>query len=143
MGSVCHICCPTKPKYNKPTPMSYLEKAQKLCAMMGEGKTMEAFEELYHDNVVVQEMPTGEKREGKDAQRKAIQQWYADVKEAHGGGVDSITSNEQDGITTVESWMDITMQNGHRMKMSEVAVQQWKDGQIINEKFYYNMPQQG
>lgn len=123
--------------------MSYLEKAQKLCAMMGEGKTMEAFEELYHENVVVTEMPTGEKREGKEAQRKAIQQWYGMVKEAHGGGVDSIASNEEAGITTVESWMDITFQEGGRMKMSEVAVQKWQDGQIIDEKFYYNMPQQG
>ena len=123
--------------------MSYLEKAQKLCAMMGEGKTMEAFEELYHENVVVTEMPTGEKREGKEAQRQAIQQWYGMVKEAHGGGVDSITSNEDAGITTVESWMDITFQNGARTKMSEVAVQKWQDGQIIDEKFYYHMPPQG
>jgi ketosteroid isomerase-like protein len=104
---------------------------------------MEAFEELYHDKVVVQEMPTGEKREGKAAQREAIQQWYGMLQEMHGGGVDSITSNEVDGITTVESWMDITTKDGNRMKMSEVAVQKWQDGQIINEKFYYNMPSQG
>ena len=123
--------------------MSHLEKAQKLCALMGEGKSMEAFEELYHENVVVQEMPTGERREGKAAQRAAIQQWFGNLQEMHGGGVDSIASNEADGITTVESWMDITFKEGGRMKMSEVAVQKWQDGQIISEKFYYNMPTQG
>lgn len=119
-----------------------LENAKKLQNMMAEGKTMEAFEELYHDSVQVYEMPTGEHRDGKEAQRKAIEQWFGSVKEMHGGGVNNITSNEDDGVSTVESWMDVTTQDGNRMKMEEVAVQKWQDGQIVEEKFYYHMPTQ-
>ena len=62
------------------------------------------------------------------------------VKEFHGGGCDSICSDEENGVTTAETWMDVTFQDGNNMKMSEVAVQKWQDGQIIDEKFYYNMP---
>ena len=55
-------------------------------------------------------------------------------------GVRSITSDEKDGTTMVESWMDVTMKDGKRNVMEEVAVQKWKDDQIIYERFYYNMP---
>ena len=120
--------------------MSYLENAQKLQQMMGQGQMMEAFEKFYHNNVKVTEVATGEVRQGKDAQRKAIKDWQGMVKEIHGGGCDSICSDEAHGVTTTETWMDLTFQDGNRMKMSEVAVQKWQDGQIIDEKFYYHMP---
>ena len=123
--------------------MSYLEKVMNLYKMMAEGKMMDAFEKYYADEVVVTEMPTGEVRNGKEAQRKAIDQWQNMIKERHGGGVDSFTSNEETKTTCVENWVDVTTQDGNRMKMQEVAVQQWEGDQIIREKFYYHMPTTG
>ncbi len=61
------------------------------------------------------------------------------IKDVHGTGVKAITSNEKEATTMVESWMDVTMKDGKRSKMEEVAVQKWKDDQIIHERFYYNM----
>lgn len=123
--------------------MSCLENARKLQQMLGEGQGMEAFEKFYHDDVTVTEVATGEIRKGKDAQRKAIQQWYGMVKELHGGGCHSVCSDEANQVSTAEGWMDVSFQDGNRVKMSEVAVQKWQDGQIIDEKFYYHMPDQG
>ena len=122
--------------------MSYLAKAQAMQAMMGENKMMEAFEKYYADNVTVIEMPNNEVREGKAAQRAAIENWQGMVKEMHGGGVDSICANEEAATTTVESWVDLTFKDGNRMKMQEVAVQRWEGDQIVKEQFYYNMPGQ-
>ena len=122
--------------------MSILKNAQELAAMSGQGQTMEAFEKFYHDDCVIKEIPTGEVREGKEAQRQAIQQWFGMVKEFHGGGVGAITADEENQVSCTESWFDCTFQDGNRAKMSEVAVQKWKDGQIIEEKFYYHMPGQ-
>ncbi len=121
--------------------MSCLENASKLYQMIGQGQVAEAFEQFYHDDVVVQEA-NGEVRNGKAAQREAIKQWQGMVKEMHGGGVGCITANEETGIACVESWTDITFQNGHRNKLEEVAVQHWQDGKIIKERFYYNVPPQ-
>lgn len=42
----------------------------------------------------------------------------------------------------IESWFDVTFKGGQRMKMEEVGIQEWKDDQIVNERFYYNMPGQ-
>ena len=119
--------------------MSCLQNAQDLYRMMGEGQMMEAFEKYYADNVVVVEA-NGDTRNGKEAQRQAIQQWFGMVQEMHGGGVNSITANEETGHACVESWTDVTM-GGHRNKMEEVAVQRWENGQIVHERFYYNLPE--
>ncbi len=118
--------------------MSCLQNAQELYSLIGEGKTMEGFEKFYADNVVVVE-PNGETRNGKDAQRAAINSWFQMVTKLHGSGVGSVTANEDSGISMVESWMDVTM-GENRMKMEEVAVQKWKNGQIVHERFYYNVP---
>lgn len=110
--------------------------------MMAEGNVWEAFDKYYHEDVTVIEMPNGETRQGKEAQRRAIEQWFDMVKEVHDDGVASVCANEDDGVSTAETWTEVSFKDGNRMKMSEVAVQKWKDGQIIEEKFYYHMPQQ-
>ncbi len=122
--------------------MSYLEKAKHFQQLQGEGKTWEAFEQYYAEDCKVIEMPTGVVREGKEAQRAAIKEWFGMVEEMHGGGVKSITANEEDGTTCCETWFDITFKGGGRTKMEEVGVQKWRDGQIVEERFYYNAPPQ-
>lgn len=119
--------------------MSYLEKSQALQAMIGQGQSLEALEQFYHDDVVVIDGGSAP-RNGKDAQREAIKGWMGMVKEVHGGGVSSITADEENGITMVESWIETTFQDGNRVKMEEVAVQKWQGDKIIHERFYHNMP---
>ena len=117
--------------------MTYLERAQKMYQMIGEGNMLEAFETYYHNDVVMVEA-TGDKREGKDANREFETNWLAGIQEMHGGGVNAITSNEDAGVTMVEAWTDMTFKDGNRMKMEEVAVQKWDGDKIIHERFYYN-----
>jgi ketosteroid isomerase-like protein len=117
--------------------MTYLERAQTIYKMIGEGKMLEAFEQFYHEDVVMIEA-TGEKREGKDTNREFEKNWAAGIQEMHGGGAKAITSNEEAGVTMVEAWSDMTFKDGNRMKMEEVAVQKWEDDKIIHERFYYN-----
>jgi ketosteroid isomerase-like protein len=119
--------------------MSYLQKATEMYNLIEDGKSMEALEKFYADKVQVVEA-NGETRDGKEAQRKALQDWYGMVKEMHASGVTAITSNEETATTTVESWMEATFADGNRFKMEEVAVQKWEGDQIIHERFYYFVP---
>jgi len=114
----------------------HLKLARDLYDMIGAGKTPEAFEKYYDDDVVMVELGEAP-RVGKDVNRKAGEQWRATVKEMHGGGVTNITSNEGAGVTMVESWVDITFQDGNRVTWEQVAVQKWEDGKIVHEKFYH------
>ena len=116
---------------------TYLEKAKDMYEILANGKIMEAFDKYYHQDVVMIES-TGETRKGKATNREFQQKFMEGIKEFHGMGVRCITSNENEKITCVESWMDATMQDGNRMKMEEVAIQHWLGDQIIHERFYYN-----
>jgi hypothetical protein len=122
--------------------MSYLEKAQEMYGMIGQGQMMEAFEKFYHTDVEMIEA-TGEVRKGKDHNREFEIKFMENVKEMHGGGVDGITANEADKTTMVASWMDVTFKDGNRTKMEEVALQQWDGDQIVKERFYYNPGEMG
>ncbi len=118
--------------------MSYYDKAKDIYDMMAKGKMLEAFDKYYNNDVVMVEA-TGDTRKGKAANRKFQEDFTQMIKDMHGTGVRSITSNEKEATTMVESWMDVTMKDGKRSMMEEVAVQKWKDDQIIHERFYYNM----
>ncbi len=117
--------------------MSYKDQATELYTMIGQGQAMEAFEKFYAENVVMIEA-TGDVREGKDTNREFEKQFFSTIKEMHGGGVTGITSDEENGITMVETWMEVTFQDGNRVKMEEVARQTWNGDQIVEERFYYN-----
>ena len=105
--------------------------------MIGEGKMMDAFEKFYHNDVVMIQ-GDGAVCETKDANRERELQFVGFIQEMHGGGVDAITVDEENGVTMVENWMDVTFKDGNRVKMEQVAVQNWKGDEIIKERFYYN-----
>lgn len=120
--------------------MSLKDKAVNVQELIVNGQAIEALEQYYHDNIQVFEMPTGEHRDGKNAQRKAMEQWGDSVETFHGSGYGAVTSDEEHNTTCAELWMDVTFKDGNRVKMEEVAVQKWEDGKIIEEKFYYSLP---
>lgn len=109
--------------------------------MTAKGKLLDAFEKYYHRDVTMVEA-SGEVRKGKEANRKFQQDFLGMIKDVNASGVNAITSDEKQGITMVEAWMDVTMKDGNRNKMEEVAVQKWEGDKIIYERFYYNMPPQ-
>jgi ketosteroid isomerase-like protein len=120
--------------------MNHLKDARKMYDLIAHGKLMDAFERYYHTNVVMVEA-TGEERKGKEANRKFQNEFLGMIKEVNGTGVTSITENDKDNVTMVESWMDVTFKDGRRSRMEEVAVQKWEDDKIIYERFYYNTPE--
>ena len=122
--------------------MKYKELATEMYRMINSGQAMEAFEKFYHEDSSMIEA-TGEVRKGKAASREFQKNFFGSIKEVHGGGVHAITSDEENGITMVEAWMDASFQDGNRMKMEEIARQQWQGDQIMEERFYYNAAPQG
>jgi hypothetical protein len=116
--------------------MSYKEKVSTMYEMVNSGQILDAFEKYYHEDVVMQEV--GEKeRIGKADNREYEKNFVGSVKAVHGAGIDAITADESNGVTMVESWMDVTFQNDVRVKLEQVAVQYWKGDQIAKERFYH------
>lgn len=115
--------------------MSYFDKISTIYDHIAKGTAMDAFEEYYADDVTMV-LEDGTPVEGKDQNRDREKEFFGSVEEFHGIDVHGITSNEDDGITAVESTMDVTFKGGDRVQMSQVAVQKWDGDQISRERFY-------
>lgn len=116
--------------------MSYKEKITHVYDLLKQGKGMDAFEKYYSDHVVMEELGM-EPFKGKEVNRARQIEFFNSVQEIHGMGVEAITSDEEKGVTMVESWFDATFKNGTRVNMEEVAVQRWEKSHIVYEKFYH------
>ncbi len=116
--------------------MNYKALAKELYDMIYSGQLLEGFEKFYHEDVVMEEVGE-EPRIGKSANRAYEEKFVASVKEIHGGGIDAITSDEENAITMVESWMDVTFKDDTRVMLRQVAVAKWDGAMIRQEKFYH------
>lgn len=115
--------------------MTLKEKTHDIYNMIGEGKLLDAFDKYYADDVIITE-PRGT-WEGKGNCRAHEVEFLSMVKEFHGMEVKAITSDEENGIVMHETSMDVTFQDGTRVNMEQAGVQQWKDGKVVHERFYY------
>jgi len=110
------------------------ELNKKLDQAIFSGRAMEAFEELYDDEVVMQEN-TDEEHRGKALNRKRELEFFASVEQFHGGEI--LASGHGGDASFTESAMDVTLKGVGRIKVAQVAVRRWKDGKIVHERFYH------
>jgi len=115
--------------------MNLSEKIEDINSTILTGNPMDAFDKYYHEDVVMQEN-SNPPTVGKAANRKREIQAMQQVAAFHGAQVKAVPVG--DNVTMVEWEMDVTYEGAARMKICQVAVQRWKDGQIINERFYYS-----
>jgi len=112
-----------------------LEKISDLNDLVLQGKSMEAFEQYYHDDVEMQENenpPTV----GKSNNRKRELAFFDSITEFRGARPLKVSVGEN--ISMVEWHYDYTHSEWGVRKYTQVSVQEWKDGHIIREKFYYD-----
>jgi ketosteroid isomerase-like protein len=110
------------------------ELNKKLDLAIFTGRAMEAFEELYDEDVVMQENSDEEHR-GKALNRKREQDFFATVEQFHGGQV--LASGHGGDVSFTESEMDVTLKGVGRIAIVQVAVRRWKNGKIVHERFYH------
>ena len=106
-----------------------------LNSMIQEGRIMEAMNTYYSDDVVMAEND-GEPTVGLPANLEREQAfvdhttWY-DLK------LKGVALGED--VAMVQWYMDFhNTQYGQRLAFTQVAVQQWRDGKIVDERFYYS-----
>ena len=111
-----------------------LEKIDDLNDLVLQGKSVEAFEKYYHDEVIMQEnesIPTL----GKEANLKREKEFYTSITEFRSAKPLKITVGED--ISMVQWHYDYTHKDWGVRNYSQVSVQEWKDGKIIREQFFY------
>lgn len=114
--------------------MDLKSKIEKLNEMVLNGQAMDALEEFYAENVVMQEN-NEEPILGKEANRKREEEFFSKITDFRGAAVKSVAVGEN--VTMVEWHFDYTHVDRGDCKYDQVAVQRWENGLIVNERFYY------
>lgn len=112
-----------------------LDRVRQLQSYITQGKILEAMREFYAPDVAMQENanpPTT----GLEANIEREKQFLSQVKEWKGYTVKSLAV---EGDTSfVENAIDFIATDGSPVHTEQVAIQRWKDGKIVHERFYYD-----
>ena len=99
-----------------------------------QGKLMDAFEKYYHEDIIMQENANAPVA-GKDANRKREIEFLNNIEEFRGASVNGLAVG--DDISFVIWSYDYTHKEWGVKNYTQVSVQNWKDGKIIKEQFFY------
>ncbi|NGP89495.1 ester cyclase [Fodinibius halophilus] len=113
---------------------SISEKIHALNEMVVQGKGLEALNKYYAEEVIMQANEQ-EPTVGKEANRLREEEFYSKVTEFRGAEPLKVAVGV--GVTMVEWHFDYTHEEWGVRNYKQVSVQEWKDGKIVKEKFYY------
>ncbi len=116
------------------------QRLQSLLTSIQQGKIMEAMNEFYDQDTVMQDNANPPTK-GLTANIEREKQFLSAVKEWKGFQV--VASGVGDDVTFYEAVMDFIATNGQPVHMEQVSVAKWKNGKIVHERFYYDTGKQG
>ena len=99
------------------------------------GRILETFETYYAEDIVMSENGY-DPRVGKDVNRRYEEDFVNGV-DFHAAEVGRVILDEDSQQAAVEWVLEFTPKGGQRVVQKQVAVQTWKDGQVVKETFYY------
>ena len=116
--------------------MKLEERVREFVALCEAGKTLEAIERCFADDVVV-----FENHERARAGRAECLAYEADalarLKESAQLKARGWAVNEPSGTVFIEWVVRYVGDDGRPMRLEEVAVQRWSQGRVSEERFYY------
>jgi ketosteroid isomerase-like protein len=98
------------------------------------GKAMDAFDEYYADDVVMQDNADAP-WVGKKFNRERELQFFGSIETLH--ELKLVSSAVGDDISYGEWVFDVTFKGAVHARLEQVAVRRWKNGKIVHERFYY------
>ena len=113
---------------------STAERVAILVRLVEQGRWLEAFEEFYAEDVVMQEnlgLPTV----GKVLARQKEERFVGAIRSHETRAASVIV----DGDRVAIHWnAEYTFTDGSRMRFDQIAHQIWRDGRIVHERFFYD-----
>lgn len=120
--------------------MDTLQIAARLVQLCRQNKNIDAINELYSDDIISKE-PKGSQWELTKGKADVItknEEWVNSLQEIHSEEIsDPLTAGN---FFSISMYFDATYKDYGRMAMTELCVYEVKDGKIIAEEFFYNLP---
>ena len=117
--------------------MDIRASVQALIAQVEQGQYFEAYAAFYHENVIMQENsdpPRIGLTEIVSMERNVMSR-FASIE----GLIARAVLVDQDRAV-IEWVFDATLLDGQKAHLEELALQTWRDGKIIHERFFYELP---
>jgi len=111
------------------------DRLQDLHNHIRQGKIIEAMNEFYDTNTVMQDNANSPTK-GLAANIEREKQFMNGVKEWKGFNVTA--TGVGDNVTFYEAVVDFVTTSGQHMHLEQVSVAKWRNGKIVNERFYYD-----
>jgi ketosteroid isomerase-like protein len=111
------------------------QRMNDLFSYIRQGKIIEAMSEFYDKDTVMQDN-TNPPTKGLAANIEREKQFMSGVKEWKGFNVTA--QGVGDDVTFYECTMDFIATSGQPIHMEQVVVSRWKNGTIVQERFYYD-----
>ena len=115
----------------------FARRANDLIGYIRSGRIIDAMHEFYADDVRMQENnnpPTV----GLAANLVREEQFVAGVKRWLAFDVQTVAVDAERGRVAIQSTSAFEGVDGKTYRVDQVAVQAWRDGKIVEEKFYYD-----
>ena len=116
---------------------SLQQRVKDLVSYIQNGKILEAMTEFYAENATMREN-NNPATVGLAANIEREKQFLAYVKQWKSLAVEAVGVDAERGRTLVQINFEFEAVDGKNVKYDQVAVQTWKDGKIVDEKFYYD-----
>ena len=114
--------------------MTTRDQVHRLVRYVEANRILDAIDELYDEHVSMQDNlqpPTI----GKEANRERERRFFGGIT-VHQNRALSVAV---DGDRSVIHWLfEFTGGDGKRYRMDQLAQQEWKDGRVVRERFYYD-----
>lgn len=111
------------------------DRVNQLVDWVQQGRIMDAMAEFYAENVVMQDNHNPS-TVGLQANQKREEQFVGSIKEIHENRAVKVVV---EGDNAVIHWiLDFTNQDGARLRLDQLAFQEWKDDKIAHEWFVYD-----
>ncbi len=109
------------------------ERVASLDQQVVDGKILEAVSAFFHPDVITKE-GNGAETHGLNMKIEKLKEFFNGI-----GSVNGITLHSQavgDDVTMSEYTFDLTQTDGSPILWNEVLRRKWKDGLVIEEKYY-------
>jgi len=123
-----------KTNASTPTAETVRDRVQQLVARAEQWKILEAMQEFYADNVVMQDnlnAPTI----GLAANLERERAFVASVTKVNEMRAEAVIV---DGNRAVINWRQDLVINGQRLTFDQLSLQVWENGKIVHERFVYD-----
>lgn len=117
--------------------MQLKNNVEKLNTLIKEGKTMQAFEKYYGEDVIIQ-VNGNPPITGKEQNKKSEMIFLKEIGKLSSAEIKSVTFGGIDDNITMTEWaLNVDNKGNEKKTIHRMNVQHWKDDKIINEKLYF------